>query len=206
MTEHRGLLTPILVYHDLGDGLLPDMPPAEKLGRRATAYQQIPQAVAAIRAVCNPHRAADGAQDRKSCGARCERDGSLPRPRPLLTVKPKTMERWGGRAPLTNAGEIARELDRELAIRVSVRSGPVITSYLVIAPSLAPVQTTSLGEHESPMIVHRRFEVVRCILIAPHVAYLSRPWRERDLRFVRARCWRESARANGATEEPDEQT
>jgi Uncharacterised protein family (UPF0149) len=43
LTEHRSLLTPILVYHDLGDGLLPDMPPAEKLRRRATAYHQIPQ-------------------------------------------------------------------------------------------------------------------------------------------------------------------
>lgn len=59
LTEHRSLLTPILVYHDLGDGLLPDMPPAEKLRRRATAYQQIPYVVAAIRAVCNPHRAAE---------------------------------------------------------------------------------------------------------------------------------------------------
>jgi yecA family protein len=59
LTEHRGLLTPILVYHDPGDGLLPDMPPAEKRRRRATAYHQIPQAVVAIRAICNPHRAAE---------------------------------------------------------------------------------------------------------------------------------------------------
>jgi hypothetical protein len=69
MTEHRGLLTPILVYHDLGDVLLPDMPPAEKLGRRATAYQQIPQAVAAIRAVCNPHRAAAAAPKTEKAAA-----------------------------------------------------------------------------------------------------------------------------------------
>ena len=59
LTEHRSLLTPILVYHDLGDGLLPEMPPAEKHRRRATAYQKIPQAVAAIRAICNAHRAAE---------------------------------------------------------------------------------------------------------------------------------------------------
>jgi uncharacterized protein YecA (UPF0149 family) len=59
LTEHRSLLTPILVYHDLGDGLLPEMPPEEKRRRRVTAYQQIPQAVAAIRAICNPHRAAE---------------------------------------------------------------------------------------------------------------------------------------------------
>jgi yecA family protein len=59
LTEHRSLLTPILVYHDLGDGLLPEMPPAEKHRQRATAYQKIPQAVAAIRAICNAHRAAE---------------------------------------------------------------------------------------------------------------------------------------------------
>jgi yecA family protein len=59
MTEHRSLLTPILVYHDLGDALLPNMPSTEKLRRRATAYHQISQAVAAIRTICNPHRAAE---------------------------------------------------------------------------------------------------------------------------------------------------
>ena len=59
LTEHRGLLTPILVYHDPGEALLPEMPPEEKRRRRVTAYQQIPQAVAAIRAICNPHRAAE---------------------------------------------------------------------------------------------------------------------------------------------------
>jgi uncharacterized protein len=46
LTEQRSLLTPIFVYHDLGDSLLPEMPPAEKRRRRVTAYQQIPQAVA----------------------------------------------------------------------------------------------------------------------------------------------------------------
>jgi hypothetical protein len=51
LTEDRSLLTPILVYHDLGDGLQLEMPPEEKRRRRVTAYQQIPQAVAAIRAI-----------------------------------------------------------------------------------------------------------------------------------------------------------
>jgi len=59
LTEHRGLLTPILVYHDPGEALLSEMPPAEKRRQRLTAYRQIPQAVAAIRAICNPHRAAE---------------------------------------------------------------------------------------------------------------------------------------------------
>src|SRR3984893_14848830 len=59
LTEHRSLLTPILVYHDPGKALLPEMPPEETRRRRLTAYHQIPQAVAAIRAICNPHRAAE---------------------------------------------------------------------------------------------------------------------------------------------------
>jgi hypothetical protein len=64
LTEHRGLLTPILVYHDLDDGFLPHAPPVKKRRRRVTTYQQILQAVAAIRAVCNPHRAVQGVQAR----------------------------------------------------------------------------------------------------------------------------------------------
>src|SRR5580693_6363751 len=59
LTEHRSLLTPILVYHDPGEALLPKMPPEETRRQRATAYQKIPQAVAAIRAICNAHRAAE---------------------------------------------------------------------------------------------------------------------------------------------------
>jgi hypothetical protein len=50
---------PILVYHDPGDALLPEMPPEETRRRRLTAYHQIPQAIAAICAICNPHRAAE---------------------------------------------------------------------------------------------------------------------------------------------------
>jgi len=59
LTEHRRLLTPILVYHDPGERLLRDMPQAEKHRQSVTAYHQIPQAVVAIRAICNPHRAAE---------------------------------------------------------------------------------------------------------------------------------------------------
>jgi yecA family protein len=66
LTEHRRLLTPILVYHDPRDGLLPDMSRAEKLRRRAAAYLEIPQAVAAIRAICNPYRAAEACAEPKA--------------------------------------------------------------------------------------------------------------------------------------------
>jgi yecA family protein len=59
LTEHRHLLTPIALYHDLGNRLLPDMPEAERQRRRPSAYHDIPNAVAAIRAICNPLRAAE---------------------------------------------------------------------------------------------------------------------------------------------------
>jgi hypothetical protein len=62
-TEHRRLLTPILVHHDLGAGLLLDMPAAERDRHRATAYREIPQAVAALRAICNPYRAAEAQRE-----------------------------------------------------------------------------------------------------------------------------------------------
>ncbi len=63
LTEHRRLLTPILVHHDLGAGLLPEMPAAERDRHRATACHEIPQAVAAIRAICNPYRAAEAQRE-----------------------------------------------------------------------------------------------------------------------------------------------
>ena len=59
LTEHRRALAPILVYCEGELDLLPDMPAAEKRQRRATAHAGIAQAVAAARAVCNPHRAAE---------------------------------------------------------------------------------------------------------------------------------------------------
>jgi yecA family protein len=59
-TKNRALLTPILVYADpAGVDFLPDMPLSEKRIRQASAYQQIAGAVAAVRTVCNPFRAAE---------------------------------------------------------------------------------------------------------------------------------------------------
>lgn len=59
LTENRKLLAPILVHHELAADLLPELPAAEQRRRRGAAYQHIPQAVAAIRAICNPRRAAE---------------------------------------------------------------------------------------------------------------------------------------------------
>jgi yecA family protein len=59
LTKHRQVLVPILVYCEGPLDLLPDMPAAEKSQHRATAHQQIAQAVAAARAICNPFRAAE---------------------------------------------------------------------------------------------------------------------------------------------------
>jgi yecA family protein len=60
LTKNRALLTPILVYAGpTGVDLLPDMPASEKRSRQASAYQQIAGAVAAVRTVCNPFRAAE---------------------------------------------------------------------------------------------------------------------------------------------------
>jgi yecA family protein len=66
LTEHRRLLMPILVHHDLGASLLREMPAAERDRRRATACHEIPQAVAAIRVICNPHRAAEARRETRS--------------------------------------------------------------------------------------------------------------------------------------------
>jgi yecA family protein len=57
LTEHRQALAPILVYCEGELDLLPDMPATQK--HQATAHSQIAQAVAAARAICNPHRAAE---------------------------------------------------------------------------------------------------------------------------------------------------
>jgi yecA family protein len=59
LTKHRQVLTPILVYCEGNLDLLPEMPAAEKRQRQASAHEQIAQAVAAIRAICNPYRAAE---------------------------------------------------------------------------------------------------------------------------------------------------
>ena len=59
LTKHRQVLTPILVYCEGNLDLLPEMPVAEKRQRQATAHEQIAQAVAATRVICNPYRAAE---------------------------------------------------------------------------------------------------------------------------------------------------
>jgi len=59
LTKHRQVLTPILVYCEGNLDLLPEMPTAEKRQRQATAHEQIAQAVASTRAICNPYRAAE---------------------------------------------------------------------------------------------------------------------------------------------------
>ena len=61
LTEHRQALVPILLHceGELDLDLLPDMPAAEQRRRQATAHSEIAQAVAAARAICNPHRAAE---------------------------------------------------------------------------------------------------------------------------------------------------
>ncbi len=59
LTQHRQVLIPILVYCEGELDLLPDMTAAEKQRRQATAHQQIAQAVASARDICNPYRAAE---------------------------------------------------------------------------------------------------------------------------------------------------
>ena len=59
LTKYRELLIPILVYCEGELDLLPEMPATEKRQRQAAAHEQIARAVAAARAICNPHRAAE---------------------------------------------------------------------------------------------------------------------------------------------------
>lgn len=59
LTKHRQVLIPILVYCEGELDLLPDMTAAEKHRRQATAHEQIAQAVASARDICNPYRAAE---------------------------------------------------------------------------------------------------------------------------------------------------
>jgi yecA family protein len=59
LTKHRQVLIPILVYCEGELDLLPDMAAAEKHRRQATAHEQIAQAVASARDICNPYRAAE---------------------------------------------------------------------------------------------------------------------------------------------------
>jgi yecA family protein len=59
LTKHLTLLIPILIYCEGELDLLPEMPVTESRRRQATEHQQIAQAVAAARDICNPHRAVE---------------------------------------------------------------------------------------------------------------------------------------------------
>ncbi len=59
LTKHREVLIPVLVYCEGNLDLLPEMPAAEKRRRQTTAHEQIAQAVASARAICNPYRAVE---------------------------------------------------------------------------------------------------------------------------------------------------
>jgi hypothetical protein len=75
LTKHPSLLTPILVYHDPGEGLLPDMPPEETRRRCLSAYHQTPQPLlpSAPSAI---HIAPPKPDPNRIGGARCEQGGS----------------------------------------------------------------------------------------------------------------------------------
>jgi uncharacterized protein len=59
LTGHRALLVPILVYSPASTDLLPEISMSQKRRRQASAYEQIAGSVIAVRAICNPHRAAE---------------------------------------------------------------------------------------------------------------------------------------------------
>ena len=71
LTLHRSLLVPILIHHELGGRLIPDMPPTQP--PPTDSYHQIPGAVAAIRRICNPHRAAEAVPAPRSARTRRRR-------------------------------------------------------------------------------------------------------------------------------------
>jgi hypothetical protein len=62
LTKHREVLTPILVYCEGELDLLPEMTVTEKRRHQTIAHEQIAQAVAAARVICNPYRAAEARQ------------------------------------------------------------------------------------------------------------------------------------------------
>lgn len=59
MTKHRPLMEPILLCSSDGPDFLFNMPAAERARKRPDAPTKIPAAVAALRNVCNPYRAAE---------------------------------------------------------------------------------------------------------------------------------------------------
>jgi yecA family protein len=66
LTKNRSLMEPILLYYDVARDFLFDMPAAEKARRRPIAHAEIASAVAALRTLCNPYRAAESRQVAKA--------------------------------------------------------------------------------------------------------------------------------------------
>jgi hypothetical protein len=59
LTPHRSLLVPILVHHELGGRIVPDILSAQPQPLPPDTCLQIPAAVVAVRNLCNPLRAAE---------------------------------------------------------------------------------------------------------------------------------------------------
>jgi len=59
LTPHRSLLVPILVHHELGVRIVPDILSAQPQPLPPDTCLQIPAAVVAVRNLCNPLRAAE---------------------------------------------------------------------------------------------------------------------------------------------------
>lgn len=57
LTEHRRVLAPIFVSHDLAAGFLPDVSPKDQRRLRKHAHRHIADAVVTLRRICAPFRA-----------------------------------------------------------------------------------------------------------------------------------------------------
>ncbi len=97
--------------------LLPEMPATEKRQRQGTAHEQIAQAVAAVRAICNPYRAAEASRPASPANA------ADPPARALTEGcrEPSSFDRNGVAATLTNVAR-SRTTDRHQAWRHPCRS------------------------------------------------------------------------------------
>jgi yecA family protein len=127
LTENREVLIPILVYCEGNLDLLPEIPAPEKRRRQATAHEQIPQAVAAARAICNPYRAAEARrQPSKGRSIRTRRG-------PPDSVKPL---RNGVSAPLA---VILHSISQRLPVRVGTGKDLQFASAIIVKPLDTPL-------------------------------------------------------------------